>query len=132
MRLDLQSMFSDGQTLSGTSVTSTKTLDIGKAGFVESTAFVVAHMDTASHGVTSVALQGSADGETFANVVEQAVTDTVAGTQVNIRVPQGCPRYLKLVYKGASMQGKVTAGVTLQAPSPRGHRVVDVEMNARG
>ena len=132
MRLDILSMFSDGQTISSTSTTSTKTLDIGKAGFVESKAYVVATFDTASHGCTAVDLQGSADGETFASVLRAAVSDTTAGASVNIPVPQGCPRYLKLVYTGANMQGKVTAGVTLQAPSPRGHRIGDYEANSRG
>lgn len=128
MRLDMQSMFFDAATLSNTSVASTAK-DIKAAGIAEAEAFVVVRFDTATHGATKVELQGSADNTTYAVLNAMAVSDTTAGAGVNLRIPQGCPRYLKLVVTGASMTGKVTAGVTLQAPSPRGKRIGDYAAN---
>lgn len=128
MRLDTLSMFFDAKAMSGTAVTSS-TMDIGAAGFAEAEAYVVANFDADTHGATEVVLQGSEDNATFKTVAARAVTDTTAGAGVNIRVPQGCPRYLKLVVNGASMKGNVTAGVTLAAPSPRGKRIGDFAAN---
>lgn len=128
MRLDKQSMFFDAEALSGTSKSS-KVLDIAQAGIAEAEAFVVARFSTDTHGATKVELQGSADNATFTVLNAQAVTDTTAGAGVNMRVPQGCPQFLKLVVTGASMAGTVTAGVTLQAPSPRGKRIGDYAAN---
>ena len=128
MRLDNQLIFSDAQTMSSTSTTSTNTLDIEKAGVAENEAFVVVRF-SGTHGCTAVDLQGSADNSDFASVVKTTVADTTDGAGVNIRLPQGCPRYLKLVYTGTTLGGKVTAGVTLQAPSPRGKRIGDFEAN---
>ena len=128
MRLDMQSMFCDAKALSGTSVTS-NTLDVGNAGIAEVEAFVVANFDTDTHGATKVELMGSADNSTFVLLNAMAVTDTTAGAGVAMRIPQGCPQYLKLVITGASMKGNVTAGVTTQAPSPRGKRIGDYAAN---
>ena len=44
-------------------------------------------------------------------------------------LPQGLPRYLKMVYAGTSMSGKVSAGFTLRVDSPRGKRIGDYEAN---
>lgn len=128
MRLDMQSMFFDAAALSGTTLTS-QALDVGAAGIAEAEAFVVARFDADTHGATKVELQGSADNATYAVLNAMAVTDTTAGAGVNLRIPQGCPQYLKLVVTGASMKGNVTAGVTLQAPSPRGKRIGDYAAN---
>lgn len=128
MRLDNQSLFSDAQALSGASADSTNTLDIGKAGIAENEAFVVVRFD-GTHGCTAVDLQGSEDNSSFASLVKTTVSDTTEGAGVNIRLPQGCPRYLKLVYTGTTLGGTVTAGVTLQTPSPRGKRIGDYEAN---
>ncbi len=130
MRLDVQSLFSDAQALTGTTADSTKTVDIGAAGIAEVEAFVAVRFDTTAHGCTAVSLQGSAQsGSGFVDLVKTAVSDTNEGAGVNIRIPQGCPQYLKLVYTGASMKGNVTAGVTLQTPSPRGKRIGDYAAN---
>lgn len=128
MRLDSLATFFDAKALSGAQVASTA-MDIGAAGIAEAEAYVVARFDTDAHGATEVVLQGSADNATFKTVTAQAVTDTTAGAGVNLRLPQGCPRYLKLVVNGASMKGAVNAGITLAAPSPRGHRIGDYAAN---
>lgn len=128
MRLDTQCMFSDAQSLSGTSANSTNTLDLQGAGIAENEAFVVVRF-AGSHGCTAVDLQGSEDNSEFASVVKTAVSDTTEGAGVSIRLPQGCPRYLKLVYTGTTLGGTVTAGVTLQTPSPRGKRLGDYAAN---
>lgn len=56
------------------------------------------------------------------------MTDTVAaayGTDTAIKLPQGCPRYLKLSFTGTAMSCKVTAGISLCASSPKGKRIGD-------
>lgn len=128
MRLDMQSMFFDAAAMSGTTLTS-QALNVEAAGIAEAEAFVVARFDADAHGATKVELQGSADNATYVVLNAMAVTDTTAGAGVNLRIPQGCPQYLKLVVTGASMKGNVTAGVTLQAPSPRGKRIGDYAAN---
>lgn len=128
MRLDMQAMFFDAKALSGATVTS-DVLDVKGAVMAELTAYAVARFSNDTHGVTSVELQGSADGSTYVVIGAHAVTDTTAGAGVNIPVPQGCPKYLKMVVKGASMAGTVTGGITLAAPSPRGHRIGDFAAN---
>lgn len=128
MRLDTLSMFFDAVAISGTQKASS-VLDIAGAGIAEAEAFVVARFDADTHGATEVVLQGSEDNATFKTVAAMAVNDTAAGAGVNIRVPQGCPRYLKLVVNGASMKGNVTAGFTTAAPSPRGKRIGDFAAN---
>ena len=128
MRLDTQCMFSDAQSLSSTSTTSTNTLDLQGAGIAENEAFVVVRFE-GTHGCTAVDLQGSENNSDFASVVKTAVSDTTDGAGVSIRLPQGCPRYLKLVYTGTTLGGKATAGITLQTPSPRGKRLGDYAAN---
>lgn len=129
MRFDVLTMFSDNQELTGTAVDSTKTLDLQKAGVSEIQSFLVARFSADNHGCTKVTLKGSDDNTTFRDVAAQAVTDTTAGSGVNIQLPQGCPQYLKVVYTGTSMTGKVTAGFTLAAESPRGKRIGDYAAN---
>ena len=128
MRLDKQAMFFDAKALSGTTVNS-DVIDAKGAVMAELTAYAVARFSNDTHGVTSVELQGSADNSTFVVIGAHAVTDTTAGAGVNIPVPQGCPQYLKLVVKGASMAGTVTGGITLAAQSPRGFRIGDFAAN---
>ena len=128
MRLDMQAMYFDAKAMSGTAVTSS-VVDAQAAVMAEQTAYVAVRFSNDTHGATSVELQGSADNATFVVIGSAAVTDTTAGAGVNIPVPQGCPRYTKLVVKGASMAGTVTAGLTLAAPSPRGHRIGDFAAN---
>ena len=128
MRLDKQAMFFDAKALSGTTVNS-DVIDTKGAVMAELTAYAVARFSNDTHGVTSVELQGSADNSTFVVIGAHAVTDTTAGAGVNIPVPQGCPKYLKMVVKGASMAGTVTGGITLAAPSPRGHHIGDFAAN---
>jgi len=128
MRLDMQAMFFDAKALSGTTVTS-DALDVKGAVMAELTAYAVARFSNDTHGVTSVELQGSTDGSAYVVIGAHAVTDTTAGAGVNIPVPQGCPKYLKMVVKGASMAGTVTGGITLAAPSPRGARIGDFAAN---
>lgn len=129
MRLDVTSLFSDAQVLSGASLDSANVLDIGKAGIAETQFFVVVRFLTEAAGVTSISLMGSDDESEWHNVVSADVTDLTEGGGVALRVPQGCPQFLKLVYKGSSMSGTVTAGFTLQTPSPRGKRIGDYEHN---
>ena len=129
MRFDFLTMFSDDQALTGSSADSTKTIDMKTAGIAENELFVAARFTDNAHGCTKLAVMGSDDGNTFREVSSTAVTDTTAGAGVSVRLPQGCPRHLKLVYTGGSMKGKVTAGITLQAPSPRGKRIGDYAAN---
>ena len=128
MRLDQQAMFFDAKALSGATVTS-DALDVKGAVMAELTAYAVARFSNDTHGVTSVELHGSADNSAYVVIGAHAVTDTTAGAGVNIPVPQGCPQYLKMVVKGASMAGTVTGGITLAAPSPRGARIGDFAAN---
>ena len=128
MRFDLQSMFFDGAALSGTSVSS-EAIDAGKAGFAEVQAYVVARFDTELHGAKKVELMGSTDNLTYHPIASTVVLDETAGAGVTIPLPQGCPQYLKLTVTGVAMMGAVTAGITLQAPSPRGKRIGDYAAN---
>lgn len=128
MRLDKQAMFFDAKAMSGTAVNS-DVLDVKGAVIAEQTAYAVARFSNDTHGATSVELHGSADNATFVVIGSAAMTDTTAGAGVNIPVPQGCPRYLKMIVKGANMAGTVTGGITLQAPTPRGHRIGDFAAN---
>lgn len=129
MRLDTSVMFSDEQTLSGASADSTNTIDMGAAGIAETQCFVVVRNIGAVTGLASVALKGTTDDTTWKTVVSADVTDLTDGGGVALRVPQGCPSKVKLVYTGTSMSGKVTAGFTLQTPSPRGKRIGDYAAN---
>ena len=72
------------------------------------------------------------EDDDYADIVTFPVTDLTIGGGVNIPVPQGLPRYLKLVYKAAAsstLSGTVSAGFTLQVDSPRGKRIGDYEAN---
>ena len=74
-------------------------------------------------------LTGSGLTVGICSVAKTTVSDTTDGAGVSIRLPQGCPRYLKLVYTGTTLGGKATAGITLQTPSPRGKRLGDYAAN---
>lgn len=128
MRFDATTMFSDEQALSGATADS-KVLDLGAAGLAETHMFVAVRNIGPVTGLASVALKGSSDGTTWKTINSVEVTDLTDGGGATLVMPQGCPSQLKLVYTGSSMSGKVTAGFTLQAPSPRGKRIGDYEMN---
>lgn len=128
MRFDVTTMFSEEQTLSGAS-TDSKVLDMGAAGLAETHLFVAVRNIGPVTGLASVALKGSSDGSTWKTINSVEVTDLTDGGGASLVLPQGCPSQLKLVYTGTSMSGKVTAGITLQAPSPRGKRIGDYAMN---
>lgn len=129
MVIDYLSMFSAEQTLSGASADSTKTLDIKKAGLSEDAGWVYVRNVGAVTGLSTVTLSGSTDGSSFKDVLTVPVTDLTDGGGVNIKLPQACPQYMKLVFKGTSMSGKVNAGITLRVDSPRGKRIGDYEAN---
>lgn len=119
MRFDSKLMFSDGQSISGTSGTSTNTLDLNKAGVSEGELYVILSVSGSVLPTSIKVLGGSAS---------TPVTDTVAaayGTDTAIKLPQGCPRYLKLSFTGTAMSCKVTAGISLCASSPKGKRIGD-------
>lgn len=134
MRVDYLSMFSKSQVLSGAS-TDSDVLDIQKAGISEGVGYIFVRNETAVTGLATVSLQGSDDNgedDDYADIVTFPVTDLTIGGGVNIPVPQGLPRYLKLVYKAAAsstLSGTVSAGFTLQVDSPRGKRIGDYEAN---
>ena len=134
MRVDYLSMFSKSQALSSTSADSS-VLDIQKAGISEGVGYIFVRNETAVTNLATVTLQGSDDNgedDDWADIVTYPVTDLTIGGGVNIAVPQGLPRYLKLVYKAsasAAMTGTVSAGFTLQVDSPRGKRIGDYEAN---
>ena len=128
MRLDMQTLFFDAKALSGATISS-EVFDIAQAGISEVESFIVCRFDTENHGAKKVELMGSVDNLTFHPIASTVVLDTTEGSGVAIRIPQGCPQYLKLVVTGASMAGNVTAGVTLQASSPRGKRIGDFAAN---
>ena len=129
MLVDFLSMFSNEQTLSGASVDSTKTIDLKKAGLSENGGWIYVRNVGAVTGLSTVTLKGSDNNSTFANLVTVPVTDLTDGVGVNLPLPQGLPRYLKMVYAGTSMSGKVSAGFTLRVDSPRGKRIGDYEAN---
>ena len=129
MLVDFLSMFSNEQTLSGASVDSTKTIDLEKAGLSENGGWIYVRNVGAVTGLATVTLKGSDNNSTFANLVTVPVTDLTDGGGVNLPLPQGLPRYLKMVYAGTSMSGKVSAGFTLRVDSPRGKRIGDYEAN---
>ena len=129
MLVDFLSMFSNEQTLSGASVDSTKTIDLKKAGLSENGGWIYVRNVGAVTGLSTVTLKGSDNNSTFANLVTVSVTDLTDGGGVNLPLPQGLPRYLKMVYAGTSMSGKVSAGFTLRVDSPRGKRIGDYEAN---
>lgn len=121
MRFDSNLMFSDGQAISGASGTSTKTLDLNKAGVSEGELYVILSVSGSALPSSITVLGGS---------TSTAVTSTVAaayGTDTAIKLPQGCPRYLKLSFAGTSMDCKVTAGISLCASSPKGKRIGNYE-----
>lgn len=134
MRVDYLSMFSKSQVLSAASADS-DVLDIQKAGISEGVGYIFVRNETAVTGLATVSLQGSDDNgedDDYADIVTSPVTDLTIGGGVNIPVPQGLPRYLKLVYKAAAsstLSGTVSAGFTLQVDSPRGKRIGDYEAN---
>ena len=134
MRVDYLSMFSKSQVLSAASADS-DVLDIQKAGISEGVGYIFVRNETAVTGLATVRLQGSDDNgedDDYADIVPFPVTDLTIGGGVNIPVPQGLPRYLKLVYKAAAsstLSGTVSAGFTLQVDSPRGKRIGDYEAN---
>lgn len=134
MRVDYLSMFSKSQVLSAASADS-DVLDIQKAGISEGVGYIFVRNETAVTGLATVNLQGSDDNgedDDYADIVTSPVTDLTIGGGVNIPVPQGLPRYLKLVYKAAAsstLSGTVSAGFTLQVDSPRGKRIGDYEAN---
>lgn len=129
MLVDYLSMFSDAQAISSTSTDSAKTLDLKKAGISEVGGWIYVRNVGAVTGLKSVTLKGSANGSTFADVMKVPVTDLTDGGGINIPLPQGLPQYLKLVYEGSSMSGKVSAGFTLAVESPRGKRIGNYEAN---
>ena len=129
MLVDFLSMFSNEQTLSGASVDSTKTIDLKKAGLSENGGWIYVRNVGAVTGLSTVTLKGSDNNSTFANLVTVTVTDLTDGGGVNLPLPQGLPRYLKMVYAGTFMSGKVSAGFTLRVDSPRGKRIGDYEAN---
>ena len=129
MLVDFLSMFSNEQTLSGASVDSTKTIDLKKAGLSENGGWIYVRNVGAVTGLSTVTLKGSDNNSTFANLVTVPVTDLTDGGGVNLPLPQGLPRYLKMVYAGTSMSGKVSAGFTLRVDSPQGKRIGDYEAN---
>lgn len=128
MIVDFLSMFSAEQTLTGTKADSTKTLDIKKAGISNEGGYIYVRNVGAVTGLQTVTLAGD-DGSGFKDMLTATVTDLTDGGGVNIKIPQGCPQKLKLVYQGTSMSGKVNAGITLQIDSPRGKRIGDYEAN---
>lgn len=134
MHIDSLSMFSNSQKLTGASADSS-VLDIGKAGISEGVGYIFVRAETALTGLATVKLAGSADGTTFSDILTYAFTDLTEGGGINIPLPQGLPRYLKLVYaagtgeSAGTMSGTVSAGITLRPESPRGKRIGDYEAN---
>ena len=131
MRVDHLSMFSKSQVLSGSSADS-DVLDIQKAGIAEGIGYIFVRNETAVTNLATVTLQGSDDNDEWADIVTYPVTDLTIGGGVNIAVPQGLPRYLKLVYTATTsteLTGTINAGFTLQVDSPRGKRIGDFEAN---
>ena len=127
MRFDSLSMYSDGQTISNSSTDSTHTLETGK-GIGATGSVIAVRFDSDTHGCTSVELHCDPAGDSSFKVYgTHAVTDTTAG--VIIPLPDDLKGKTKLVYKGSSMKGKVTAGIVLRAPSARGSRIGDYAAN---
>ena len=118
MRFDTLSTFCEAQTLTGASVDSTNTLDLGKNEIAEAQqAYVVITVTTK----VTVALASSNDGTTFTTVAAVDLpANSDVGTQKVLVIPPGCGRYLKLVATGTDLAGAISAGVTLCAQSVKG------------
>jgi hypothetical protein len=128
MHVDFLTMYANELAISGASKDS-KVIDIGKAGISEGVGYIYVRNVGAVTGLDKVTLSGSSDNSEFTEVLSYKLTDLTDGGGINIPIPQGLPRYTKLVFTGTSMSGKVSAGVTLCAGSPRGKRIGDYEAN---
>lgn len=122
MRFDTLSTFCEAQTLTGASVDSTNTLDLGKNEIAEAQqAYVVITVTTKVTAAANVALASSNDGTTFTTVAAVDLpANSDVGTQKVLVIPPGCGRYLKLVATGTALAGAISAGVTLCAQSVKG------------
>lgn len=128
MRFDTLSTFCEKQALSGTSVDSTNTLDLGKNEIAEAQqCYVVVTVTTKVTAATNVALRTSDDNSAYYTVAAVDIpAGSDVGTQKLIVIPPGCKRYLKLTATGTSMAGAISAGVTLCAQSPKGIEQFDM------
>ena len=129
MRFDLLSTFCEEQTLSGASLDSTNTLDLGKTEIAEAQqCYVVITVTKKVTAATNVALRTSSDNSVYYTVASIDIpAGSDVGTQKIIVIPPGCSRYLKLTATGTSMAGAISAAITLRAQSPKG--IERFEMN---
>ena len=130
MRFDETLEFSVAQTLTGATADSANTLDLGNAVVAEGPLYVCGTIIEESVDDLKMTLQTSANGSSsWRDVGAIAFGSGAAGTQRALVVPQGCDRYLKLVYSGTTMKGKVSAGMTLAVNSPQGKRLENFAAN---
>lgn len=129
MRFDEHLEFSVAQALSGATADSTNTLDLGNAVVAEGPLYVCGTIVEESVDDLKMTLQTSSNNSDWRDVASIAFGSKAVGTQRALVVPQGCDRYLKIVYSGTSMAGKVSAGMTLAVNSPQGKRLENFAAN---
>lgn len=118
MRFDNLSMFSDAQAFTGAGADSTKIVDLGKNGLGNPPhCYVTILVSEAFSGAATITLKGSDDKSVWKDVLSTgalAKEALVAGTILNLPIPFGHPRYLKLNVSGTSLTaGTITAGIQL-------------------
>lgn len=109
-------------TLTGTSVDS-DVFDLGSAEIaLGHPACVVITVTTKVTAATKIELKTSGtNGSDYAVIgATEIAANSDVGTQKTIVVPPQCARYLKLVATGTSMGGKLEAGLTAAADTPKG------------
>lgn len=117
MLLDNTLVFSDKQTLTGTTAAaSTNTVDQGAAGDTFGNLWFCVKSDAAAGGTIKVQLQTASDAEFTgaATLFERTLTkDEMAANAmpVKVAVPVGAKRFLRVYYTPAA-GGKVTAFLT--------------------
>ncbi len=120
---DLDTTFSDKQTLSATASVSDKIVDAGQKdiGLGEAVYLQVALGKGAATALTvtvessdNPALTGAVDRVTYLIDAERV---QAGGVVLAAPLPSGCDRYLRLAYSGAA-GAKITAGLVQAAQSP--------------
>ena len=123
MRFDSLSMFCDAQAFTGSGKDGDKIVDLGKNGLGNPPhCYVTILVSEAFSGAATITLKGSDDKSAWKDILStgsMAKEALVAGTIINLPVPFGHPRYLKLNVEGTSLTaGTITAGIQLAPQTP--------------
>ena len=125
MFIDSSLEFCKELALSATSQDSTNTLDLGDTQLlsVPLALVVLVSGSPSTAKETTVSVQGSDNNSTFAEVMSFKIPEAemVDGKHINMLMPLGFPRYIKLTIKptAADSNAKVTAFLTTSPDTPR-------------